>query len=141
MTLETSRRADDELIVADECVEKNNPYPYCMGIRLRKQKYTQIAACTDHNQTVGGTHTCYETDGTEKQNCMQTSYTQSAFVHVCGGDFADDPHCGTFLEVHRLNGSPYDVEDKVISEKKIETRETSGMQVSEASRRRNELLR
>ena len=127
MTRETSRRADDELVVAEECKEKNDPYPYCLGIRLRKQRSSQAAACGDNNQTVAGLGICYETDGTAKKNCIQASYTQSAFIHVCGGDFANDPHCGTFLEVHRANGSPLDVEEIVLSEKKITTRETSGM--------------
>jgi len=39
-------------------------------------------------------------------NCIQVAYMQTAFSVVCGNEFADDPHCGTFLEVHLPNGSP-----------------------------------
>jgi hypothetical protein len=127
MTLETSRRADDELIVANECLGRINPYPYCMGVRLRKKKYFQMAACTDNNETVNALDSCFDIEGEAHPNCMQVSYTQSAFLHVCGGEFADNDHCGTFLEVHRLSGSPFFPEDTVLSSRKIETVETSGM--------------
>jgi hypothetical protein len=70
------------------------------------------------------------------------SFTQSAFIHVCGRDYvrgdeetgiidADpDDHCGTFLEVHRQNGSPVDSEETVLSEMKLAERSTSGMKTT-----------
>ena len=126
-TIETSRRADDEVLVDEECKGVHDPHPYCMGVRLRKRIYNQMAPCTDNNETVSAMRSCYTPDGELSKHCMQVSYTQSAFVHVCGGEFSDDPHCGTFLEIHRTNGSPYDDEDTLISETKLLTRETSGM--------------
>ncbi|GMH70652.1 hypothetical protein TL16_g05462 [Triparma laevis f. inornata] len=126
-TLETSRRADDEVVVAEECTGINEPFPYCMGVRLQKKKYSQMAACTDNNETVNAMLDCYSVDGFLSPHCIQVAYSQSSFIHICGGDFADDPHCGTYLEVHRLNGSPYDSEEVLLSDQKIITRETSGM--------------
>ena len=126
-TLETSRRADDEVVVAEECTGINEPFPYCMGVRLQKKKYSQMAACTDNNETVNAMLDCYSVDGFLSPHCIQIAYSQSSFIHICGGDFADDPHCGTYLEVHRLNGSPYDPEEVLLSDQKITTRETSGM--------------
>lgn len=123
----TSRRADDEIVVDEECKGIHDPHPYCMGVRLRKKIYSQMAACTDTNETVNAMLECYTPDGVRSKHCMQVSYTQSAFVHICGQEFADDPHCGTFLEIHRLNGSPDDAEEILISETKLLTRETSGM--------------
>mmetsp|Transcript_4353 Transcript_4353/g.8775 ORF Transcript_4353/g.8775 Transcript_4353/m.8775 type:complete len:612 (+) Transcript_4353:175-2010(+) len=126
-TIETSRRADDEIVVDEECKAIRDPHPYCMGARLRKKMYSQMAACTDNNETVNAMLDCYTADGELSSHCMQVSYTQSAFLHICGGEFADDPHCGTFLEIHRLNGSPIHPEDTLLGETKILTRETSGM--------------
>ena len=35
---------------------------------------------------------------------MEVGITQTAYIVECGGAFADDEHCGTFLEVHRRSG-------------------------------------
>ena len=49
-------------------------------------------------------------------------------MHVCENQFLNDDHCGTFLEIHRLNGSPYDSEEIVLNSAKITERQASGMQ-------------
>ena len=66
---------------------------------------------------------------------MQVSFSQNAFIHICGvGDGSQDNNneidsdcCGTFLEIHRSNGSPYDSESTILSETKITAPETNGM--------------
>jgi len=127
-TLLTSRKADDEIVVDEECVSKHNPHPHCVGFRKKAKRSTLQAPCTDNNQTVDSMLPCFEPEGGERsENCMQVAYTQSTFVHVCEGEFADDDHCGTYLEIHRLNGSPYDSEEVVLSSSKITEREASGM--------------
>ena len=46
--------------------------------------------------------------GTRKRGRSKThAFTHTAAIVSCGSTFADDPHCGTFVEIHRKNGSPY----------------------------------
>ena len=94
---------------------------------MKKIQYSQMAACMDNNETVKAMLPCYDLNGALSPHCMQVAYSQSSFIHVCGGEFTDNDHCGTFLEVHRQNGSPYDPEETILSDTKITTRETSGM--------------
>ncbi len=113
-----SRIADDEIIIDEKCTARNEPFASCAGSRTRQKKFTAVARCMDNNQTVDSSRDCFDVDGNREHNCMQVATTQSAFVHVCGGEFKDDPHCGTFLEVHRTSGSPYDPEDEILAESK-----------------------
>ena len=53
-------------------------------------------------------------------------YTQNAFIALCGSEFENDDHCGTFLEIHQLGGTPYSAETDIISDVKITTRDVSG---------------
>jgi len=126
-TLLTSRRADDEIVVDEECVAMHNPHPQCLGFRKRAQVSSLMAPCTDNNQTVDSMSSCFTPEGEELPHCMQVAYTQSSFIHICEGEFADNEHCGTFLEIHRTNGSPYDSETTVINSAKLTKREASGM--------------
>ena len=32
---------------------------------------------------------------------MELAFTQNSLIVECGNEFADDPHCGTFLEIHK----------------------------------------
>ena len=56
----------------------------------------------------------------------------SSLSQVCGDSedetdtFSDDDHCGTYLEIHRANGSPYDPEEKVLGDAKIDDRDATG---------------
>mmetsp|Transcript_8780 Transcript_8780/g.17936 ORF Transcript_8780/g.17936 Transcript_8780/m.17936 type:complete len:607 (-) Transcript_8780:3125-4945(-) len=124
---EHSRRADDVTMIDDDCVGYRNPYPYCLDNRLKAIKSNLMPPCTDNNQTVDATLDCYTPDGRRMPHCMQIAYTQTALIHICGGDFANDPRCGTFIEIHRPNGSPYNEETSVLSETKITTRIADGM--------------
>jgi hypothetical protein len=60
------------------------------------------------------------------EKCMQVAYSQNAFVGLCSGPLANDPHCGTYLEIHMRHGSPYNEETDVIAEVKLDTRNVSG---------------
>ena len=94
---------------------------------MKKVKYSRIASCMDNNETVNAMLPCYDIGGELLPHCMQVAYSQSSFIHVCGGEFADDDHCGTYLEIHRQNGSPYDSEEVALADTKITTMETAGM--------------
>ncbi len=124
---EYSRRAEDHTVIDDSCRGLRNPYPSCLDKRLRAFKSPYVPPCWDHNQTVDSTVSCYTPNGDRKPNCMQVSYSQNAFVHVCGDKYYDDENCGSFIEIHRANGSPYDPETTSLSETRIMKRETNGM--------------
>jgi hypothetical protein len=124
---EYSRRADDLTTIDETCLGFRDPYTSCLQKRLRALKSPYVPSCWDHNQTVDSTVSCYTPEGIQKPNCMQISYTQNSFIHVCGGAYSNDPNCGTFVEIHRSNGSPYDSEATTLSESKITASETNGM--------------
>jgi hypothetical protein len=56
--------------------------------------------------------------------CVAVGYAQNAFVGMCG---IDDPNCGTYLEVHMPQGSPYQTQSEIIAEVKIDQRNVSGV--------------
>lgn len=127
ISYESSRRADDHTMIDESCVGLRDPHLSCIRDRLRAEVSPFIPSCWDHNQTVDSTQSCYTPEGVKKSKCMQVSYAQNSFIHVCGGKLAKDERCGTFIEIHVPNGSPYENEETVIAEKKITSRETSGM--------------
>lgn len=119
----TSRRwADDEAVLDPECEARNVPYTYCMGKQYAFQRSSQYPACTDNNQTVNTLAGCTYPNGTRGDKCLQVGYTQTVFSALCQGD---DPHCGTFLEVHQTTNL-YQPLSQVISEVRIDTRNVSG---------------
>jgi len=124
---EYSRRADDHTLLDEMCRGLRDPYPSCLQNRLKAIKSPYTPSCWDHNQTVDATLRCYTPDGRRKSNCMQVSYSQNAFINLCGGDFANDDRCGTFIEIHRENGSPYDSQDTILADTEMSTVETNGM--------------
>jgi hypothetical protein len=122
-----SRRADDHTIIDETCIDFRKPHTSCVQNRLRVIKSPYVPPCWDHNQTVDATLDCFTPNGKKSPNCMQISYAQNAFISICGGDFSDDDRCGTFIEIHRENGSPYDSESTIMADTKIVTEETNGM--------------
>eukprot|EP00979_Chaetoceros_neogracilis_P004514 scaffold787_cov285-Chaetoceros_neogracile.AAC.78 len=124
---EHSRRADDHTIIDEECRGLRDPYSYCLENRLKAIKSPYNPSCWDHNQTVDAMLRCYTPTGTRRSHCMQLSYAQNAFFSLCGSEFANDMHCGTYIEIHRENGSPYDAEGTVLAETRITTEYANGM--------------
>lgn len=43
-------------------------------------------------------------------------YSQTAVSVVCGGSYAEDDHCGTFLEIHMAYDNDYVGTEEVLSE-------------------------
>ena len=105
---DTSRRADDGTEIDRRCVGRRDPHARCAGRGRREVASPLAPPCSDHNRTVDALLGCADAGGERAGTCLQIAYTQTTFVHVCGGEFADDGDCGTFVEVHRPNGSPYD---------------------------------
>ena len=126
----SSRRADDIIVMDEKCTGLREPHPACIADRFKATVSKHMPSCTDHNETVDATLDCFTPNGRRQRNCMQTSYAQNAYLSVCGGDFANDDMCGTFLEVHKANGSPYDEENIILSDVRLTTYSTRGMQTT-----------
>jgi hypothetical protein len=69
----------------------------CTANRFAATASKMMPPCWDNNRTVDSTLSCYSTLGKKKANCMQVSYSQNAYISLCGGEFASDDHCGTYL--------------------------------------------
>ena len=125
-----SRRADDVIYIDESCTGLREPQLTCIADRFAASVSKSFPACWDHNETVDATLDCYTPQGKRQRNCMQASYSQNAYIHVCGGEFADDNSCGTFLEVHKSNGSPYDDEAAILADVHLTTYSTDGMKTT-----------
>lgn len=66
---------------------------------------------------------CFLADGSRGSHCAQIGYTQNAYVLVCQGN---QTHCGTFVEVHQLGGTPYTLETTKLSEVQISQHSATG---------------
>ena len=126
-----SRRADDHTSIDDSCTGFRTPHSSCAQNRLRAAMSPHVPSCWDHNQTVDATLHCFSPDGKVKSNCMQIAYSQNAFISICGGESSNDDRCGTFVEIHRENGSPYDTESTILADTKIVMAETNGMHTTQ----------
>ncbi|KAL7504327.1 hypothetical protein ACHAXN_001999 [Cyclotella atomus] len=125
-----SRRPEDEVHIDESCTGLREPHSACIADRFAASVSKLFPACWDHNETVDATLDCYTPKGKREKNCMQTSYSQNAYIPLCGGEFANDSSCGTFLEIHKANGSPYDDERTILSDVRLTTYSTNGMQTT-----------
>ena len=118
------RRAKDDTILDRSCSGLGTPHPYCLDYRVRAVRSNLRPACSDNNQTVDATLDCYTPGGRRAPNCVQVGLSQTALIHQCGGVFANDPTCGTLLEIHR--SSPCDDEHSILAETRILDRVADG---------------
>lgn len=117
------RTADNYEQIDLECTGVGEPYSFCRGKNYALGRSPLVPACTDNNQSMNTLESCVHPNGTVLPTCSQVAYAQNAFIGECG---IDDPHCGTFLEVHQIQGTPYSEENDVITDVRIETRDVSG---------------
>ena len=100
-----SRLQDVESIIDESCVvnETTGVFPKvsCSADRISVQQSADRPFCWDHNTTVDGGASCQDSEGNVAPRCMQVGYTQNAYIVECGGDLENDPHCGTYLEIHK----------------------------------------
>lgn len=133
LTPDFSRQADDFTVIDEDCEGFRDPHPSCLQRRLRAVQSQYKPPCFDHNQTVDASSSCFTTDGILQKNCMQVGYTQNAYFHICEGKSKKDINCGTYIEIHRENGSPYDEESVPLSHTEIEIPFTNGMSTTTIS--------
>jgi hypothetical protein len=120
------RRADDEYYLASECIALYNPYTYCLGKRFGARVSSLKPRCVDNNSSLNTLSGCTSPTGEVMEKCAAIAYTQNAFIGLCGSDYADNDHCGTFVEIHMRHGSPYNKETEIIGQVKLQTRNVTG---------------
>jgi hypothetical protein len=122
------RGADDEYVIDYDCDMLQKPYSRCRGKNYAHRRSDLRPPCLDNNQTIDVMKGCQNSDGEHFDHCVQVAYTQNAFIGVCDGEFADDDHCGTFLEIHQKEGSMETNGNEFfkIAEVKLDTRDVSG---------------
>lgn len=59
--------------------------------------------------------------GNISEHCLAVGYSQTAISVICGGDYAEDDHCGTFLELHMGYDNSYVSTEDVLSEVRLVT--------------------
>lgn len=123
------RTPDDYAVLNSECLGRGDPYSYCMEKNYGFIQSPILPACMDHNSTVDATAGCFDIYGNFTESCVQVGYMQSAFIPQCQEGFhirGDTTHCGTYLEIHQIHGTPYSTEDTILGEAYIGTRNVSG---------------
>eukprot|EP01041_Mallomonas_annulata_P013663 gene13663-29047_t len=122
-----SRMPDDEVEIDLECKSSGVPYQHCIAHRIAKIRSTIRPPCTDNNNSLNVLSTCITPDGTTtRPYCVQVGFSQNAFIAQCHPNFTNYETCGTFLEVHLANGSPYVNEESILSETKLPQNSLSG---------------
>ncbi|CAN0375993.1 unnamed protein product, partial [Pylaiella littoralis] len=122
-----SRFADDEVVIDDNCTAAGEPEGLsCVGFRQKQQRAANVARCTDNNQTVDAGGSCQDLNGEFSEHCLAVGYSQTAISVTCGGEYADDDHCGTFLELHMGYSNSYVDTEDVLSEVRLLTENVTG---------------
>jgi len=99
---EASRMPDDEIFFDEDCEDLSVPFFDCVGLRARRQRFRTFPVCWDRNESVSALDSCLAPlDGRTVPNCVALGYSQTALIVECNNQFRNDPHCGTFLEIHK----------------------------------------
>lgn len=122
---ESAQRTPDDYATHNlSCIAAGNPFSYCQGRNYAFERSPIQPACMDNNSTLDILQGCYATNGTKLSNCVQVAFTSNTFIPKCNEDEGD--HCGTFLEIHIGEGTPYQTQDEIIAETRIDVRNVSG---------------
>jgi hypothetical protein len=120
-----SRRPNDDLVLDEGCLGRFNPDVGCVERRMRRVDATLTPECWNYNDTVVAGIRCRAPfDGSILEACVELGFTQTAWIVECGGKYATDPHCGTFLEIH-LPGDP-----TILAETRLRGQLTSGYRMT-----------
>ena len=116
--------ADDDSILDYSCVRFRKPHLWCAGKNFAFTRSSYRPPCADNNASLNALASCPDPlTGDAHEKCAQVAYTQNAFIAQCG---VKDPECGTFLEIHQRQGTPYSSETDVISSVQIDQFNVSG---------------
>ena len=89
----------------------------CVRPRISFVQETFRPRCWDYNDTVPADRDCFDVAGFQLPYCVQMAYSLDAFVYQCSGyqgsgPYANDAHCGTFIEIHLPNVTAVDSDGK-----------------------------
>jgi len=118
------RSADDSSLLDLSCEADGVPTNFCSGRNFAYSRSALRPPCVDNNSTLNILDGCYASNGTKYDKCMQVAFSSNDFIPQCGPDAGS--HCGTYLEIHMAKGTPYQSEDVIIGEVKIDQRNVSG---------------
>jgi len=123
------RAADDETVIDVTCGEKGfdiqgQPSSFCAGLDYSFVRSPYRPPCSDNNFSLNALAVCTDVHGNVRNNCVQIGYTQNAYIGQCS---YVDGNCGTYLEVHMPNGSPYHLENDVIASVLIDQTNVTGV--------------
>ena len=78
------------------------PRTDCVMSRVARRPFSRLPRCWNRNDTLVADGSCRSpVDGSPLPLCIELGVTQTNFIVECANEFQSDPHCGTFLEVHR----------------------------------------
>lgn len=76
-------------------------------------------------EQVNAHNSCQDLTGETQELCLAVGYSQTAMSVVCGGEYTDSDHCGTFLELHMHFDNSYVNTEEVLSEVRLQTENVS----------------
>lgn len=74
---------------------------------------------------VNAAASCQDLTGETSERCLAIGYSQTAIIFNCGGQHADDAHCGTFLEMHMGYANSYVDTEEILSDVRIRAENVS----------------
>jgi hypothetical protein len=98
------RRPTDQIVIDETCKGALQPpgRTDCVTARIARVPWLASPACWNWNASVAAGVACRApVDGSPLPLCLEVGYTQNAYIADCGGVWAGNEHCGTYLEVHR----------------------------------------
>ena len=80
----------------------------CAAKRVSKVQPYERAKCWDYNTSLVADNDCYWGNGTRRPFCVTMAFSSTNYVAQCTGfrnhgEFSNDNHCGTFIEIHLPN--------------------------------------
>ncbi|KAG5177455.1 hypothetical protein JKP88DRAFT_256689 [Tribonema minus] len=124
---------DDETAVDDACTAADAPdaaRPHALlctsATAARATKLTSATAAAAPRLRPAGTASCTDGYGNTSPRCVAVAIAQTAMSVACGGAFARDPRCGTFLEVHVPAPNDYARVDAALAEARVPAANATG---------------
>lgn len=97
----------------------------CLMKRVARGPPLMFPRCWNWNTSIIAGDGCRDpVDGSPLPLCVELGFTSTVHIIQCGGKFHDDPHCGTFLEVHRPDRA------EVLSEVRLPRIDPSGYRMT-----------
>lgn len=118
---DVSRSVERDTYINELCTGVQTPFKDCVDVRLAKRESSLHPPCFNYNETMVADKQCRSpSDNSPLDLCVEIGIMQTAHILECGGAYEADPHCGTWVEVHRRGFA------EVLSATRIKSVFTSG---------------